>query len=312
MSKPLIIVMGANPAWQKTLLMPGFSAGKVNRAIEEKNYSAGKGVNFCRALRCSGLADMMLFQFAGGINGERLCDDLEAEHIPHNTIITQGETRCCITCLDGTGNMTELIGVSQKLTDAEITEFLDKLSKTMPSASLFAITGSLPDGSDYDLYRKAALLASSLDIPILIDVLRGVQGVLTLPGKVILKVNQEEFLKITDCDNIEIAHKTAWKKFPGKMFAVTNGKDPASFSDGTNIYYYKLPEIDVVSPLGAGDTASAVMSALIASGEPAENAFRQALAAASANCLNAVAGEYSPIQSRLLSQQITVSLKNIF
>ena len=45
-NKPLITVIGANPAWQKTLFFREFIPGRVNRAYKEENYSSGKGVNF--------------------------------------------------------------------------------------------------------------------------------------------------------------------------------------------------------------------------------------------------------------------------
>lgn len=298
--------MGANPSWQKTLVFSRFTPGKVNRAVKEQNYPSGKGVNFCRALRCSGLAEMILFQFAGGINGERLCDGLDAESYPHTTIVTEAETRCCITCLDDSGYMTELIGTSRPVTDSEEEQFLSSLRTVMPRASIFAITGSLPDGSDPALYYRAAKIAFSCNVPILMDALSGVKDVLSLPGKVILKVNQEEFFKITGVSEITSAHQQAAKMYPEKIFAVTNGKDRAVLSYGGNIFYYTLPEIDVVSPLGAGDTASAVMSALTAMQTAPEEAFKLALAAASANCMNDTAGEFLPEESFMLAEKIYV------
>ncbi|MBE6379191.1 MAG: hypothetical protein E7051_10320 [Lentisphaerae bacterium] len=303
-NKPLITVIGANPAWQKTLFFREFIPGRVNRAYKEENYSSGKGVNFCRALRCSELGESILLQFAGGINGKRHCDGLDAAGFRHKSVVTAAETRNCITCLDDAGNMSELIGVSEKITGSESDEFIKYLQEVLPETDLLAITGSLPDGSDPELYHRAAELAAKAGIPLLIDALAGVDGVLSRKNLTVLKVNQEEFFKITSCNEIISAHRIAQKRYPGKIFAVTNGADSATLSAAGVLYEYSLPEIKVVSPLGAGDTASAVMSALIAVKTPPEEAFLQALAAASANCMNAVAGEFSPENSRCIAAQI--------
>ena len=304
MNKPLITVVGANPAWQKTLFFKEFIPGRVNRAYKEENYSSGKGVNFCRALRCSELGDSVLLQFAGGINGKRHCDGLDSVGFRHKTVVTAAETRNCITCLDEAGNMSELIGVSEKITEDEADEFIRLLQDVLPETDLLAITGSLPDGSNPELYHHISELAAKAEVPLLIDALAGVDGVLSQNNLTVLKVNQEEFFKITGCDDIVAAHRTAQNRYQGKIFAITNGADNATLSADGMLYEYILPEIKVVSPLGAGDSASAVMSALIAAKTPPAEAFLQALAAASANCMNAVAGEFSLENSRRIVSEI--------
>ena len=312
MEKSLLLVLGANPAWQKTLVFKDFIPGKVNRGVKEENYPSGKGVNFCRAARCSKLADTCIFQFAGGINGQRLCSGLESSGFMHHTINTSAETRNCITCLTPDGKMTEIIGVSYPVSSEESFQMLQKIERTiaeLPSnlSATFAITGSLPDGSDPVLYEQAARIASARNIPILLDTLVKIPEILALPGKIVLKVNQEEFLKITGCKDIISAHRFAIKMFPEKIFAITNGKDSATLSVRNEFYEYTLPEINVVSPLGAGDTASAVLSALIAVNTDEADAFKMALAAASANCLTPVAGEFSMAAAMEISARIKVA-----
>ncbi len=292
MIKPIIAVLGANPAWQKTFFFKEFVHGKVNRSLKNENYPAGKGVNFCRAAHCFGKADVLLFQFAGGINGERLCRGLDETGINHRTISTATETRSCITCLEENGQMTELIGTSVAITDSEANKMLDILNQNMSDVKIFAVTGSLPDGSKKTLYRQAVQNALMNNIPVLLDTLVDIDGILKLPGKIILKVNREEFFKVTGQDDIHQAHRYAAKNFPDKIFAITNGADSATLSYGKKIAVYQLPEISVISPLGAGDTASAVMASLFTDTNDYAAAFKMALAAASANCLNAVAGEF--------------------
>ena len=64
-----IAVLGPNPAWQKTLFFKNFIRGAVNRARRMEELPSGKGINFCRALKCHGRAESLLIQFCGGENG---------------------------------------------------------------------------------------------------------------------------------------------------------------------------------------------------------------------------------------------------
>ena len=302
-----VLVLGANPAWQKTLFFRELIPGKVNRAFREENYPSGKGVNFCRALRCSGLADFCLVQFAGGINGQRLCSGLDNAGFKHVTIPVKAETRNCITCLDEKGNMTELIGVSHRVLPEEGADFLKKLNDLLNKADIFAITGSLPDNSDPDIYVQAVKSAVEKNVTLLLDTLVRLNDILHLPGKMILKVNKEEFFKITGKEDIIAAHCWANKNYPGKIFAVTDGENFATLSVDKCLWKYKLPSISVVNPLGAGDTASAVMSGAFVSGISLQETFRLALAAASANCQTPTAGEYSLATAARFAEQITIT-----
>jgi len=291
--KNTILVMGANPAWQKTLIFAGLHKNRVNRAHRIEAYPAGKGVNFCRAAACFGKEETLLLQFAGGSNGKRLCDALNEEEIRHETVETKAETRCCVTCLDDTDSgMTELIEPSGGIAPDEKNELLERLKAHVGNASLFAIMGSLPDGMELSLYEKAVGIAVSAGVPVLVDAVKGIVPVLELPGKIFLKVNREEFFELTGCREIRKAHSHAATRWGNVSFAVTNGAESATFSDGFRFLRYALPELSVVNPLGAGDTSSAVFASCLLTGmEPAE-AFRYALAAASANCLSERAGEF--------------------
>ena len=123
-----IFVMGANPAWQKTLVFQNLKTGAVNRAVSMEVYPAGKGVNVCRAAACFGTAETRLFQFAGGATGQRLCAALDELGIRHETVETRHETRTCVTCLDcAEGSMTELIEPSGAVSETEAEKFLQIL-----------------------------------------------------------------------------------------------------------------------------------------------------------------------------------------
>ena len=303
MDKPLIAVFGANPAWQKTLHFKQFRPGEVNRASGLELYAGGKGVNFCRAAKCFGRCRTRLFQFAGGANGALHETELAREGIDCRSIRVAAETRCCTTCLDDAGSpMTELIEPSHAVTAAEAAEMLRALDAQFSEASGAAITGSLPDGTDPELYTRVAELAAKHKLPLLIDALS--PGATAAAAEVVLKINMDELKKLTGEGEAAAALRCGAARWKHAVLAITDGAAAAYLAWQGKLYRYRIPRISVVSALGAGDTCSAVLLSGILTGEAPHLAFARALAAASANCLTPTAGEFSNPECDKLMPQV--------
>ena len=302
-------VLGANPAWQKTLVFNDFSCNKVNRAITADEFASGKGVNFCRACIIHGASAPLLLQFAGGDNGRKLVSMLDALDISHYTSITQKPTRCCITILNKQDNSTtECIEPSFAATDEEIEKLLEMAENIMPECSVSAICGTLPGDTDNSVYSRFAAIAAKHDVPLLLDACKGIDGIFETNCVVDLKVNKEELFKISSEKSITSAVKQLFSRYAKlRTVAVTDGADTAFASDGKKIIYYHIPEIkNIVSTLGCGDTASAVYSSCLGENMPFELAFKKALAAASANCLSEMCGQFNTNDAAEIEKLITI------
>ena len=288
-----ILVLGANPARQKTLFFKEFRYGEVNRAVRMEVFAAGKGINFCRAAGIWGRARGTLFQFVGGGNGRFVCEKLAAEGMECRNISVAGETRCCVTCLDGTHDtMTEVIEPSVAVTHAEADRLLEAWEELLPGADGAAICGSLPDGSDGAIYRRAAELAHAAQVPLLFDAWKDVEICLQT-GDNLLKINREELAKFTGESDLRAGLKRLFSTCRVRFAAITGGADAAFAGDGETFFRYTVPRLaHVVNPIGCGDTASAVMFSEIVAGTAPEEAFRYALGAASANCLTSFPGSF--------------------
>lgn len=288
-----ILVLGANPAKQKTLFFKEFHYGEVNRAARMEVFAAGKGINFCRAARIWGRARGTLLQFVGGDNGRFVCERLDAEGMECRNISVAGETRCCVTCLDETRDtMTEVIEPSVAVTAAEAEHLLAEWARLLPEAAGAAICGSLPDGSDGAIYRRAAESAHAAQVPILFDAWKEVDVCLQ-SGDNLLKINREELVKLTGEPDLRDGLRRLFATCRVRFAAITDGADAAFASDGKTFFRYAPPRVaHVVNPIGCGDTASAVMFSEIVAGTAPEEAFRYALAAASANCLTSFPGSF--------------------
>lgn len=300
-----IAVMGANAARQKTLLFDRIVSGGVNRAVEMSEIPSGKGINFCRAARNFGKCAAVVIQFAGGDNGKYLVDALRSENLDAVTIPSHAPLRCCMTCIDRTsGTATELIEPSGAATPEECAAFTAAFEKELVSCDAAAICGTLPGDTDPELYWQIASLAAKADKPLLLDVFKHVEKLLTIPG-VILKINREELKHLTGSDDVQCGIAHCFKTYPLAAVAITDGADTAWASDGTALVKYHIPQLpEVANPIGCGDTASAVLLSELISGTGLFDAFRLALGAASANAETMTPAQFDTARAAELAAMI--------
>jgi len=101
-----------------------------------------------------------------------------------------------------------------------------------------------------------------------------------------LKINREELLILSGEKDAESAFRQCFRRFRIGLLAVTDGKNPAMLSEGGEVRYLDVPPVErPVNPIGCGDTCSGVMLTGLLSGDSPLEAFRNGLAAASANCM---------------------------
>ncbi len=308
--KDYVVAVGLNPAYQKTLFFKELNKGDVNRASRATVIASGKGINFCRASSRWG-QQAVLLQFLGGQTGNFIDAALDQEGMSHHTIKVAPTTRTCTTCLcEASGKMTELIEPSGKVTEAELNELLAQLKSEAVQCSGIALCGTVPPGVGTAAYETAANAAREHGIPIMLDAWKDVASTMEI-GVDILKINRDELLAMTGRQELKDALKfcrSAWKT---KIIAITDGPGRAWLVVGNTLYKLDLPVLDnVINPIGAGDTVSAVMFAEYLKGTEPVEAFATGLAAASASCLSEMAAIYDVATAEKLKSSIEISSEN--
>lgn len=307
-----IMVLGPNPAWQKTLFFKELIVGEVNRAYEMNSFPSGKGINFSRASAVWGKTHTLLLQFAGGSTGKQICDGLDNEGIRHSTVAVDQLTRTCTTCLcQTTGEMTELIEPSHTVDELSIGKMLDFMHKHIKNCLGIALCGTLPGKTAMELYIEAATFAENYGIPLLIDSWQNIVPVLNIAENAILKINLTELRQITGKKTPQAATSAALDEFKLKAVAITNGPGKAYSASANGFHEYQLKKLDhVINPLGSGDTVAAVFFAEYISGTSIEEAFALGLAAASASCLTPICGNFDVQTALKIRQEIAISSNN--
>ena len=305
----LIAAAGFNPARQKVIFFDRIARGGVNRALRMEEFPSGKGINFCRATACCGRAGTKLVQFCGGVNGDFVDAGLEKEGMDFVSVRTKAPTRCCNTCIDLADNsVTELIEPSFPADAEEIENFVVSFTEVLRQASAAALCGTLPTGTDKDLYARLARLAAEFRVPLLVDAWRDVDDIFSSGAEIMLKINREELAALTEKPGVEEGLRSAAKRWGIRKAAITDGPGRAYAFDGKRVACYELPVLtEVVNTIGCGDTASAVWCSCMLAGEDVFEAFRNALGAASANCLTSLCGSFDPASAARLAEKTKIN-----
>lgn len=291
--KPLVLVCGPNPSWQKTLVLDEFRPHEVNRAKGLDCRASGKGVNFARAVRTWGAARTAVYQFSGGENGRHLESWLRQEGIEAVGRTITDETRCCTTVLCGkTATMTELIEPSPTVTRDDVDHLKGRILDALPDADALALCGTLPNGPLDGFYAVPAAEAARAGKPVLMDSVARFHETLSA-GVRYLKINSGELLAVTGMSDPEAAALGLLKQFPLECVAITDGPGRAFIAWRDAVHRIFVPPLSgVFNPIGAGDVCSGVMLSEILAGADPLKAFTAGLAAACASCLTQYAAEF--------------------
>lgn len=195
------IIIGLNPALQRTVTLQSLNIGSVNRAQSVEVGIGGKGQDVYVAASCMGLLsrqDVLLAQFLGqGAEGdllERLLTaraDRSVVQLPLS-VRTTAPLRTCTSLVDSSRKeVTEIVEPSGSVSSAEVQALVDAINDQFlqrsggeKSAGGVVVMGSMPPGCPPLLYRT--LLECSCDrySKVLLDTSAGVlEAVATARGR---------------------------------------------------------------------------------------------------------------------------------
>lgn len=278
--KKRIIILGLNPAWQRTLAFKSFRSGGINRCEKVEEYASGKGINAAFAAKKWKAASLVL-QFAGGASGRALCRDLDIARILHDTVEIHNSTRLCQTLISSSQS-TELIDPSPQVTAKEALLLSEKVNALKDSADFWVFAGTFPVGVTEKHLRT--LLKDIPSSSLILDGIRGVKPILE-HGIYILKINKQELFKLTGKKTVSGAWSELKKHYSIEHLIVTDGAKPVSWCSELKIRYYKIPECNkFLNPIGAGDAFTGTLAALLQKKMNLEKIIPMAIGAGVAKC----------------------------
>src|SRR5512140_2395370 len=142
----MILCLTPNPAIDRTLLLPGLTAGNVHRAETVIVAAGGKGLNVARAIRTLGGKSLSM-GFTGGHAGRLLADLAQREGLDASWTWVDSETRTCTILVPASGDATVINEPGLPVSDLDWERLREDIRSSFAGNDLMCISGSWPPQS---------------------------------------------------------------------------------------------------------------------------------------------------------------------
>ncbi len=291
----MILCIGLNPAYQRTLTVPNFAIDTVVRAQPEIGESAaGKGINVARVLHTLG-KEPLCTGFLGGDSGKDIQQCLTDEGIPFEFVVTANPTRTCITILDPvSGTHTEIVEEGKPVSPDEVSRMRALYASRLPQSELVIISGTVPQQTPDTIYADFITSAHQYGIPVLIDTQKQLLHHSIAAKPFLIKINRDELGAACQqpVDSEETLRRLMLRLHEQgvEWVVISHGKDETIVSGQREMWRVIPPRIQPVNPIGSGDSMLAGIAAAMRDGKSIPDAVGFGTACGAANALTLTPG----------------------
>ena len=306
----MILTVTMNPSIDISYPLDELKIDTVNRVVDVTKTAGGKGLNVTRVLSEFG-DPVATTGLVGGKLGEYLLENIGGDVKKHFYTIA-GETRNCIAILHG-DNQTEILEKGPKIQEKEGQGFLGHFKELLNLVDVVAISGSLPAGLTVDYYANLVHLANQAGKPVVLDCSgAALQAVLESDHKpTVIKPNNEELSQLLGReiseDLEELKAVLQEPLFEGiEWIIVSLGANGAFAKHGDTFYKVDIPKIQVVNPVGSGDSTVAGISSGLFHKESDQDLLKKANVLGMLNAQEKMTGHVNMSNYQTLFNQLTV------
>ncbi len=284
----MIYTVTLNPSLDYVVDVDDFELGRTNRAVSERLYAGGKGINVSFVLKNLGFESTAL-GFSAGFTGEEIKKQIQERGITENLItVLNGQSRINIK-LRGQQE-TEINGMGPDIEKKHIQQLLKKLSVLSPGDYLI-LAGSVPMKINDTIYYD---ILKTLDK-------KGIKAVVDTTGDLLLNVlKYHPFLikpnihELSELFSTEIKTKEEVVQYGLKLqdmgaqnVIVSMAGDGAVFiCENGEIYKSEAPKGVVKNSVGAGDSMVAGFLAGFCETKDFAKAFKMGVCTGSASAFS--------------------------
>ena len=257
----MILTVTMNPSIDISYPLDELKIDTVNRVVDVTKTAGGKGLNVTRVISEFG-DSVVATGLVGGKLGDFLVEKID-DKVNKRFFSIQGETRNCIAILHGE-NQTEILEKGPEVQEKEGQDFLAHFKELVETVEVVAISGSLPAGLPVDYYASLVELANHAGKPVVLDCSgAALRAVLESPHKpTVIKPNNEELSQLLgreiSKDLDELKEVLQEPLFDGiEWIIVSLGANGSFAKHGNTFYKVDIPRIQVVNPVGSGDSTVA-------------------------------------------------------
>jgi len=282
----IITALALNPAIDRTLLVPGFTAGATNRVAAVRMDPGGKGINVARVARALG-AQVEILGFLGEENADLILRSLKQEQVDHRFLMVPGETRVNLKIVEPeSGQLTELNESGFTVAEEQVCELISLVEQQLPRTAVLVLAGSLPAGVPATVYRDLIALARRAGVPTIVDTDGEPMRAALKAHPTLIKPNLAETegllgRRLESPEAVVQGARQLLVEGP-EVVVVSSGADGAALVTAGQSWWATPPDIRPGSTVGAGDSMVAGFAVALSRGLPLPEALRLATAAGTA------------------------------
>lgn len=292
----MILCVTANPAIDRTFLIPGFTPGRIYRPDTLIIAAGGKGINVARALRVLG-SDSLCAGFLAGHNGKLLAELAEHEGLQGVWTWIEGETRICTIFADPQTDATVINENGPTAAAQDWARLSEDISGRVSRGDCVCFSGSMPPGAPPEVAADILKTLHDRGVMVWADTSgKSLQAMLAVHG-IHIKVNGDEAgavlgRVVSDPASAAAAAREIHKRVGG-LVVLTLGKKGAVLADDEGCWWAHPPMLKVISNVGSGDSFLAGLVQSLMAGEPHDEALCRGVAVGTANALSIGGGSFS-------------------
>lgn len=260
----VIYTVTLNPAIDKTVEIPDFTAGKVNRIQSLRIDAGGKGINVTKCLANLGM-ESIAAMLLGGSSGEKIQQMLAEQNIKTLAVSVPGETRTNLKIIDPTGHSNTDINEPGPVVSEEALDALKKqIGQQIQAGDAVILSGSLSKGASCATYKMWCEYFRNLGALVYLDAdgeaMR--EGIKAIPY--MIKPNDEELSRLlgkplSALEELIQAGQSLLKTGIQEV-VISLGSKGGLFLSKEDCFLAEALTVPVRSTVGAGDSMVAAMA----------------------------------------------------
>lgn len=283
-----VATLTMNPALDVSAEVEELIPGPKLRSPWRQYEPGGGGINVARVIHRFGGQVCAVYP-AGGPVGDMLDTLLRDEGVDHVGVPIRNLSRESFAVhVSASDELYHFVMPGPELSREEADHCIDALADLPSPPAYIVASGSLPEGVDDEFYARIARLCRDRDMRLILDTSGEPLHAALKEELFLVKPNEREFAQLAgediaddEADRREQA-RGVLERTRAQVMIVTMGDRGALLTSRDGQIRQRPPRVDVVSPVGAGDSFVALLAHKLAVGRDLEEALRYGVAAAAA------------------------------
>ena len=282
----MIYTLTLNPSVDYIVEADEIHLGSLNRSSNETKLPGGKGINVSRVLRSLGV-ESKATGFIGGFTGRYVEEFLNSEDVQTSFINVEGDTRINIKLK--AGSETEINARGPEISAKAISSLKEQI-KQLGKGDYLVLAGSIPSSMPDSIYEEIVRICKDTGAEVIVDAEGDLLKNILVHRPFLIKPNHHELgqffnKEITEADEA-IFYGKKLVEAGAKNVIVSLAEKGAVYINENEAYKADVPQGEVKSSVGAGDSMVAGFLAQYLKSGDRKEAFRYSVASGSATAFS--------------------------